>query len=154
MTFPKRRRKESRCLTKWQLNNQIFKKKRRIITKGQIQCHSWWMDQLFLFFLICSGLEKGFTLDVITRGAVNNHFFCVHLVIFGMVTTNQPTERTTRWCKSNPALDQWVPKVVFCKNPFDDDDHDDDDDKQWWAKFFGQSGKRWRLIERELCHQC
>ena len=51
--------------------------KRRIITKGQIQCHSWWMDQLFLFFLMCSGLEKGFTLDVITRGQSTTIFLCI-----------------------------------------------------------------------------
>ena len=38
-------------------------------------------------FLVLSGLEKGFTLDVITRGAVNNHF-PVYSDIFIMVTTD------------------------------------------------------------------
>ena len=43
-------------------------------------------------FLVWSGLEKGFTLIMITKvqGAVNNHFH-VYKAIFGMVTTNQTT---------------------------------------------------------------
>ena len=145
MTFPKRRRKESRCLTKWQLNNQNYKK-RRIITKGQIQCHSWWMDQLFLFFLVCSGLKKGFQLGCDHQGAVNNHFFCV----FGYLRhgDNQPTNRTNNQVMQEQA----------CSWPVRSEGSILQKSFGWWwqcwAKFFGQSGKRWRLIERELCHRC
>ena len=46
-------------------------------------------------------MEKGFTLDVITRGAVNS-YFPVYWAIFGMVTNKQPGDPSE--------------KVVFCKN--------------------------------------
>ena len=45
-------------------------------------------------FLVLPGLEKGFILDVITRGAVNNHF-PVYWAIFGMVTTKRTNNQTT-----------------------------------------------------------
>ena len=53
-------------------------------------------------FMVLSGLEKGFTLDVV-MASVNGHF-PLYLAIFGMVTTNH---QTTRWSWCKPALDQW-----------------------------------------------
>ena len=60
------------------------------------------------FFLVRSSMEKGFTLDVITRGAVNSHF-PVYWAIFGMVTNKQPGN-------SSASLLLTSEKVVFCKN--------------------------------------
>ena len=43
------------------------------------------------FFLVLSGLKKSFTLDMITRGAVNN-YFSVYWAIFGMVTNKRTND--------------------------------------------------------------
>ena len=44
-------------------------------------------------FLVGSGLKKGFTLDVITKGGVNN-YFPVYSAIFDMVTNKGTNNQT------------------------------------------------------------
>ena len=64
-------------------------------------------------FLVLPGLEKGFTLDVITRGAVNNHS-PMYLAIFSMVTTNDQTTKQASGPSKSLLLTS--EKAVFCNS--------------------------------------
>ena len=58
-------------------------------------------------FLVLSGLKKGFTLDVITRGQSTTIFLCIGLFSAWWQTNKQTYKRPTRWSQCKPALDQW-----------------------------------------------
>ena len=76
-----------------ELNVEDLKEQDSVST---VQKTSWTIHSSFL---VRSSMEKGFTLDVITRGAVNS-YFPVYWAIFGTATNKQPVDPSE--------------KVVFC----------------------------------------
>ena len=88
-------------------------------TRPSVNFAKDWLDHSFSF-LVLSGLEKGFTLDVITRGQSTNIFLCIWTFSAWWRQTNKRSCKPAPGCKwvGEPGWLLTSERAVFCKNQF------------------------------------